>query len=157
MTALRRYNRYQRRLRFKLRVATIVAWTALFGAMMEGCSRTELTNRVRELEWKMQQRISQPNIQNIPVRTEEGRKIRKALEKHLPVIEIDYAEVEWQVVAHREDIVKQVAKLLPASRAWLEKKGYITQEGDCIQLTAAGYEYFIDIYNGTNKKTPHRS
>lgn len=90
-----------------------------------------------------------PNIQNIPIRTEAGRKIRKAFVESLPACQADFAELELRVVAaSSEHIVKQLAKLLPASREWMVNKGYITQDGEALQLTPAGYAYFIKIYNG---------
>lgn len=50
------------------------------------------------------------------------------------------------MLKENEHIIKTVAGLLPASRRWLEQKGYITQDSDAIQLTPAGYEYFIKIW-----------
>lgn len=53
-----------------------------------------------------------PNLQNIPIRTEEGRKIRKAFiaPKNYRIIAADYSQIELRIIAH----VSQDSGLLKA-------------------------------------------
>jgi DNA polymerase I len=47
---------------------------------------------------------SDPNLQNIPVRTEEGRRVRKAfIGTHGQIVSADYSQIELRVMAHMSD------------------------------------------------------
>lgn len=42
---------------------------------------------------------SEPALQNIPIRTELGKELRKALQEQTPILNIDYADLEVRCMA----------------------------------------------------------
>lgn len=61
---------------------------------------------------------SNPNLQNIPIRTDEGRKIRQAFiaDKNKTIIAADYSQIELRIMAH----LSQDAGLLNAFKEGLD-------------------------------------
>ena len=63
-----------------------------------------------------------PNLQNIPVRTEEGRRIREAFipEKGYRLVAADYSQIELRIMAHLsndEGLVNAFEKGIDVHRA----------------------------------------
>jgi len=52
----------------------------------------------------------EPNIQNIPIRTEQGRRIQEAFSTGHQLIEADYADLEVRAAAMSEPVVKIIGK-----------------------------------------------
>ena len=68
---------------------------------------------------------SDPNLQNIPIRTEEGKSIRKAFipDQGFVMLAADYSQIELRVLAHMADVIQL-------------KEAFINNE-DIHQITAA--------------------
>ncbi len=96
--------------------ATVLAWRQL--QKLTGTYTDALMNQISEVDGRVHTsyamavtstgRLSSndPNLQNIPIRTEEGRKIRKAFvadEGHV-LMSADYSQIELRVLAHMAGI-----------------------------------------------------
>lgn len=51
----------------------------------------------------MTDRNKEPNIQNIPIRTPEGRAIKEAFVKNVPFVDVDYGELEKRVLENLKE------------------------------------------------------
>ncbi len=73
-----------------------------------------------------------PNLQNIPVRTEEGRKIRRAFvaETGMKLVSLDYSQIELRLAAH-------IAEVEPLRQAFLD--------GQDIHATTAAQVFDIPV------------
>ncbi|MFP3700689.1 DNA polymerase, partial [Burkholderia sp. SIMBA_013] len=63
-----------------------------------------------------------PNLQNIPIRTAEGRRVRQAFipEQGYKIVAIDYSQIELRIMAHLsqdESLLKAFAEGLDIHRA----------------------------------------
>ncbi len=112
---------------------------------------------------------TEPNLQNIPIRTEEGREIRKAFipeKEEWVLLSADYSQIELRVLAHiSED--KQLIKAFnegqdihtqTASEVFDVKKGEVTSDlrrhakvinfGIAYGMSSYGLAQDLDISNG---------
>jgi DNA polymerase-1 len=85
---------------------------------------------------------SNPNLQNIPIRTEEGRRVRNAFiaEKGSVLLSVDYSQIELRIVAH----MAQDEGMLAAFRA-----------GQDIHATTAAAVHRIPLESVTKEMRRH--
>jgi len=85
---------------------------------------------------------SNPNLQNIPIRTEEGRRVRNGFiaEKGSVLISVDYSQIELRIVAH----MAEDETMLAAFKA-----------GEDIHATTAAAVYGIDLGSVTKEMRRH--
>src|SRR5690606_19081551 len=82
---------------------------------------------------------SDPNLQNIPVRTEDGRKIRRGFvprEKGWRLIGADYSQIELRILAHMADDEALIAAF---------------RHGDDIHALTASKVYGVDLADVTKE------
>ncbi len=85
---------------------------------------------------------SNPNLQNIPIRTEEGRRVRNGFiaEKGSVLLSVDYSQIELRIVAH----MAEDETMLAAFKA-----------GEDIHATTAAAVYGIDLGSVTKEMRRH--
>lgn len=83
-----------------------------------------------------------PNLQNIPIRTEEGRKIRQAFvaPNNYKIVSADYSQIELRIMAH-------LSKDPGLLKAFSEKKD--------IHAATAAEVFGVDIHDVTNDMRRH--
>ncbi len=82
-----------------------------------------------------------PNLQNIPVRTEDGRRIREAFiaPKGYKLVSADYSQIELRILAH-------LSKDLQLTEAFLEDKDIH------VQTAAAIYQFAPELVTGEMRR-----
>ncbi len=85
---------------------------------------------------------SNPNLQNIPIRTEEGRRVRNGFiaEKGSVLLSVDYSQIELRIVAH----MAEDEAMLAAFKA-----------GEDIHVTTAAAVYGVEIDSVTKEMRRH--
>jgi DNA polymerase-1 len=85
---------------------------------------------------------SNPNLQNIPIRTEEGRRVRNGFiaEKGSVLLSVDYSQIELRIVAH----MAEDQTMLAAFKA-----------GEDIHATTAAAVYGVELESVTKEMRRH--
>lgn len=103
----------------------------------------------------------EPNLQNIPLRTEAGRQIREVLVGDQPIMGVDFADVEKRIVAQSSSLLDEYVTInKPAEKKHAKKKPLVGRwvvafvEGKplALEIVSTGGYPITTIDRHTNKR-----